>query len=752
MKKPSPKQPLNRGLIIAVALVFTPLPAAIAMPQEVDQPIDSAKQPAPAQPAVHFNFENHLLSILTKAGCNSGACHGAAVGRGGFRLSLYGQRPEDDYIAIARELLGRRIQVDQPEQSLLLRKAGEFIEHGGGLRLDPSGDDWQACVDWIAAGAQRQPESSKKMQAIHCEPSSLTLPLLERSAQPLQVIATFDDGSVADFTQWSIFAPQDPTAVEIDSHNIVHALRSGRHPVTIRVRNLVTTLEIIVPYDNTATKNTATAAFANQPPSTDDRRLDIDAAIEAQLQRLNLKPVDRVSDDLLLRRLTLDLTGRIPSDSQRQSFAQINSPEERAQFIDDLLHSEAAVDYWTYFLYQQLEGPNLARRGSSSERNEQFHAYLRRCVEEEKTMTDLYAELLTASGTMVDHPAVGFYLMVNDAREQTELFARSMLGVQMQCANCHDHPLDHWSQDHYHGLAALFAGVRRSDAVRYQAGATNIHPATSRPAQALLPSGQMVDTQEDPRPLLAHWLQSTGRREVARQWVNRVWKHLLGTGIVDPVDDLRVTNPAINAQLLEILTDYWLDHDEDWRALVRMIVTSDVYARGNINSNHAIDQNSAALSQHYAARQPKPLSQEVLLDAWHDVLSPSTGAKNRAITVAFANPTIATTDADPCTMDSARCDVRFDETISSRLDLIVGPALNSLLTAEDSQLTQWLRQGDLTETELLQAIVVRCWSQQPSAVTLEQWTEQWNAAKDRRQWLEDFVWSLLTSPQFLYNR
>ncbi|HEY8504655.1 MAG TPA: DUF1549 domain-containing protein, partial [Gemmataceae bacterium] len=395
--------------------------------------------------APDVDFDTDVIPVLTRAGCNAGACHGAAAGRGGFRLSLFGSDPEFDHRSIVRELEGRRVNLASPDESLLLLKPTSAVRHGGGARLDLEGEGADLLRRWIASGAARA--KARRLLDLRVSPE---VHVADRpgGSVPLRATARFDDGSSRDVTRWTVFTPEDPSAVAIDGRTATaQLLRRGRHVIVARYLDRVVPVQVIVPLSDRPVDLTR-----------EPRRNFIDGHILELLTKLRL-PVSPPADDAtFLRRVTLDLTGRLPTPEQVFAFAGDGRPDKRDRLIDRLLASEEFNDYWTYRLAGLLRIRSGAHDGTGVRT---YHRWLREQVASGAPYDRIARELLTAEG---DAHAVGpanFYRTTGDARQQAEFVSELFLGSRLRCANCHNHPLDRWTQDDYHGLAAVFARVER---------------------------------------------------------------------------------------------------------------------------------------------------------------------------------------------------------------------------------------------------------------------------------------------------
>lgn len=666
------------------------------------------------------DFDTDVMPVLTRSGCNVGACHGAAAGRGEFFLSLYGSRPQADFEQITRSLGGRRIRRGQPSESLLLRKATEQISHEGGARIEYDSADHQTLIRWIAQGARR--DGVRRLTDFRLRAGRRRLDVGESTQ--LQATAQFDDGLERDVNRWTIFQADDPSAVALaDGRATVQ--RPGRHVLSGRYLDQVVTLELIVPYPDP--KGGQTLADAGP----------VDRWIEARLSELNLPAQARAPDAVLLRRLFLDLTGRLPTEQDRQAFLQDPAGTRVEQLIARLTapadEAPAAFDrYWAYVLAQQLQAAAVGRGQAS---RESYYHWLEDALRRNVGYDTLAAALLTASGP-ADVPQTGFYRTVRGPNATTELVSRAFLGVRLQCANCHDHPLDRWTQEDYHGLAAVFAGLRVGESISVGQGSV-INPATGDPAVPQVPGGAALPGGDDLRTPLAFWLASRDNPLFARAFVNRVWARLMGRGLVEPIDDLRDTNPATHPELLQWLAEDFAAHDFQIRHLVRTICRSRAYQRAAFPAATPLVQRPF-----YGGALHKKMSPEVFADAVAQVVKfdapgqvsyaglAARGGDNQAMVVCQGpeceSLSVATSD------------------LAVQLDLVNGATINGRLAG--GALLSELQ--DASDELCVQTVYRRALNRFPQPVEAAFWQEQL-AADDRAAVLQDFLWSVLTSQEFL---
>lgn len=675
--------------------------------------------------AEEISFRDQVIPILTKAGCNSGACHGAAVGRGTFRLSLYGQNPEQDWQSLARELGGKRINRSSPADSLLLRKASETIEHGGGERLPVGSRLYNELSDWVAQGAKREPATAdiNSSGSLLLEPNQLEI-LSGGPAIPLRVWYVQDDGKRVDVSSYAIVTPLDVDAVRVIENPLsLVPLRRGRHVVLARVGSRLTTGEYFVLGEASSTAPPLSTPLEPAPSKSIGTvpRSFIDIEIEAIQHKMGLLPGPMIDDLTFLRRATLDLCGRIPTPEECNAFLTDHSPAKRVAAVDQLLTSDDWLDYWSHRWLDMLQATPDSSSPSTS--RDHYREFIRHQLANDRAVPQILVELVLAEGTPEENGAVGFYLSRKDGRGQAELFSEAVMGVRLRCANCHDHPFDHWTQDDYHGLAALFAGIQRAPDVRWRPGATNTHPVTGLPAIGRTPDGEHVDTSFDPRPKLAAYINRHTHATIAVAWANRGWKWFLGRGLMEPEDDLRVTNPPTHPELLRSLVQHWEQDGYTWKGLMRMIVLSDAYAREVqlLAESNSLEETTLAYRL-YATQQPRKLPTYVLEKCFTQVLEQP---------ILLLQP----------------------DTLEGRISYIAGEEINRALNSGANPVTHWVQQlhNNVSPDAIVDAIYLRVYSRKPSIAELSFWLDELRDPQDRRPVLEDMIWSLLASQEFLTN-
>ena len=691
-------------------------------------------------PAARVDFSNDLIPVFTKAGCNAASCHGAAIGRGGFKLSLYGGNPAADYEAIVRQVEGRRVNLARPEQSLIVLKPTKQIAHRGGRRLVDGKEGAELLLRWIRQGAGLI--NSRSLDRVEISPERH---VAEKPGASIQLRATafFSDGSKQDVTRWTVFTAEDPSAVKIDSESAAaKLLRRGRQIVIARYLDRVTPIELIVPLSSSKPD------LAAEP-----RRGFIDREILEALSTLRLAPSPAADDATFLRRVTLDLSGRLPNTAAVRAFLARKDPKKRRAVIDRLLASEEFSEYWALQLAKLLRiNPGQQNRQGTLK----YHQWLHQQVGENTGYDKLARTVILATGDSHKVGPANFYRTVKGPRKQAEFMSEVFMGSRLRCANCHNHPLDRWTQDDYHGLAAIFARIEGEQVVKVKASGEVIHPRTLEKALQRIPGEAFLGADiVDGRGQLANWLTDPGNPYFARAIVNRLWKALMGRGLVEPADDFRATNPPTHPALLSSLADDFVKNGYDLRHTLRTIALSAAYSR----SSKATEENKADGSFYsHALRQA--LEPEVLADAISDVLgvAGSYGEEpkgTRAVTLVDPKTrSVALDILGRCSREES-CESPAGSTggLQRKLHFFNGALLNARIAAPGSRLDKLITAGQ-PPLSIVEQFYLAALGRHPAAAESAFWKEQFgdNVPADRqRELLEDFVWSLLVCNEFVSN-
>jgi hypothetical protein len=684
----------------------------------------------------HFDFRTRILPILTKAGCNAGKCHGAAVGQGGFKLSLLGFDPWEDYLRITHERSGRRLDLHRPAESLFLRKAADQLDHDGGRRLKPDADSYRAVTEWIRRGANF---GSPELRVVRMKvaPTEILLSHAGATAQ-LCVTAELSDGTQEDVSALALYSTNDEAVAEVNERGRVTVRDAGVTSIMVRYSGQVLAVRVVLP-------------FSNQPVQAGDfvPRNFVDEAVLAELMRLRLPPSPLSDDAEFVRRIYLDLIGRLPSAGEVRAFlAEQASTAKRSRLIAELIAREEFVDFWTlrFADWLMISGKHGGARATN-----RYHAWVREQIARNRPLDAMVRDLLLAKGNLAENGPANFYTLANDPRDQAEYVSSLFLGTAIGCARCHAHPADRWTQEDYYAFAAYFARVTQQDGdVRISARGDLFHPKTQK-AVVPHPLGASSASQTelpDPRIPLADWLASGGNSMFSRNLVNRIWKHLLGRGLVEPVDDVRPTNPATNPALLEALASRFVKNGYDLRWLVREIAESRTYQL----TSRTMPANRRD-AQFFSHALVKPLSAQSFVDAVAQV----TGIPDefRGYPLGTRAVQLVGTQTPSHALDVlGRCSrERSCETgnaaggggLAQALHLINGTTINEKLHRAAATL---LEDQTASRGLLAEEIYLRALARLPTADESAQWEPLLANGADA---VEDLLWVLLNSREFCFN-
>ncbi len=713
------------------------------------------------------SFRNDVLPVLSKANCNGGGCHGALAGKGGFKLSLFGYNPEADYLALTRESRGRRIDLAQPGASLFLTKPTTALKHKGGKRIAVDSDDYRILAAWIAEGAPGPRPDEAQMTHLTITPAESTV----QQGQSLKLVvrARFSDGQERDVTRWAKFTSTDETVATVEANGHVTVLGPGAGAITAWYSSRIVIARLTSPYSN----NLPAAVFARAP-----RANLIDDLVLAQLERLNLKPSPPARDATFVRRATLDTIGRLPTPEEVNAFVTNAAPDKHARLADRLLNTPEFVDYWAYKWSDLLlvSGAKLRPAAVKS-----YYGWIRQRVAENTPWDKLVREVVTARGSSLEDGESNFYAVHQDPESMAENVSQAFLSLSIGCARCHNHPLEKWTNDQYYQFANLFARVRAKgwggdsrsgDGQRtlyVESHGDLLQPRTGQPQPPAPLDAPAIPAENtrDRREVLADWLTAPENPYFSRAIVNRVWASFLGVGLVESVDDLRVSNPASNEQLFAALAASTVEQRYDLRALMRLILTSQTYRR----SSEPLAENRED-RRHYSRFFPRRLSAEVLSDAIADItavrdkyteLALNDGSTEKVSL--YTNTTRAVQLYDSKVKNyflktfgrnereiTCECERSNQPSLVQVLHLSNGGTINDKLASTNGRLAKILATNPPPE-QLLREAWLLCLGRPPSVKELEQFGPMLREASagEQRLIVEDIFWSLLTSREFLFQ-
>ena len=689
--------------------------------------------------ASELGFERDILPAITKLGCNSAACHGSAAGRGGFRLSLFGAQPSVDYEAIVYGEAGRRLQLTRPADSLLLKKPTQSIDHEGGFHFDVESRIWQQWRDWIARGAPYgAPDRLDRIEVVPPGLVGSTVPLVA----PLKVWGITTAGERRDVTEWAEFLSADPSRLSVSETGHVTVRNRGESTLTVRFAGHFANVPLTIPF---------------QPPANSTEPLHnlIDTPVKRKLETLGLDWPSVETSSRRLRRLYHDLIGRNPTEFEQKEFEENARPDRWEQCVDKLLASEELNRYWAH---QWSKWFRLASPDQEPEVAKQTRSWLQQNLALQSDWQTMISHQLLAKGDSHQLGQVGFYRSTRDPRLQAERFSEIMMGARLRCANCHDHPLDQWTQNDYHGLAAIFAKLRYGRVIEELPRGRVIHPVTSQPAIPQIPGRPETASKDLTRHDLTEWLFTEGRETLGRHYVNRVWHSMTGYGIVLPLDDWRMTNPPTHPELIKTLISQ-LERDE-WqlRPLLRRIASSRTYQSSAFAGKPEQD-HSAVLQRYLATQRPRPMSPEVLLDSVVDFFGIPEDVEaepgiQRTIELRQSGSTTESLSLLGRCTSADRCQtVENPQSLDLRAALhwINGKVINQRLDDSSGWLrSQWDRRR--ATVFLIESIYRRILCRVPREAETRFWLSELASVQGeeaRWQLLQDLTWSLMSSPEFL---
>ncbi len=702
-----------------------------------------------------ISFINHIGPILSKAGCNAGACHGAQYGKGGFKLSLFGFDSETDWETITKLAEGRRLVRTQPEKSLLLLKPSMGVTHGGGQRFANNSIEYRTLWDWVALGAPGPREDECILTSLEVFPRERVMQApkndKDRVEEQLLVKATYSDGSSADVTRLARFNSNDPTVAELSSdgpNGLVKVLTSGETAIMVRYGTQVGVCKLLVPYEN-GLKDYPKLATNNY----------VDELINTKLKKMNLTPSELADDNTLVRRLFIDMLGTLPTPEEVTAFVNDRTTDKRAKLIDALMERPEFVDFWTMKWSDILR---VNRNFTQEKGMWAFHNWIKQSLALNKPYDQMAREVLLGQGSSYEYGPANFYRISSTQEERAENTVQLFLGIRVQCARCHNHPFEKWLQNDYHSMAAFFSrlatkpGEQANEQLIFiKNSGEHTNPRTKRTMVPKALAGPFFDgltAEQDRRAKLAEWMTAPENTMFSQAVVNRYWKHFMGRGIVDPPDDMRVTNPPVNAELLERLAKDFVEHKFDLRHVVRVIANSRSYQSSSMpNATNAKDEKQ--FSRYYIKR----LSAETLLDAIGTATeAPEKFAGLPAGTRAIQLPDsrVASYFLDvfgrPAREITCECERSDEANMAQALHLINSPSIQQKLSAATGRVERLVK-ANKKDREAVEEMYLATLCRLPEPVELEDAVDQIRSSANRKEGVEDLLWALINSREFIFN-
>lgn len=700
--------------------------------------------------AAHVSFLHDVVPILTREGCNSGACHGTPSGKNGFRLSLRGYDQALDYQSLTRDAEGRRINRLQPDASLLLLKASGQMPHGGGRRFDPRSSHYEILRRWIAQGADDDFSHASRLMKLEVIPKQQIL-IDPKTDLQLRVQARFSDGSIRDVTDLARFSLNDEAVAQITPEGKVERLAKGEVAISAEYMSQMATVSVIF----------GNQGFTWKPPPENNA---VDHHVFLKLKLLQIEPSELAEDEEFLRRAFLDALGKLPTPEEATRFLADHDSGKRDKLIDALLDRPEFTDWWAMKWADRL-GCNQRFVGKIGA--VKYHEWIRQAILDNMPEDELARRILTAGGGNYGYPPAGFYRRLRDPLVRAEEVAQLFLGVRLQCARCHNHPGERWTQDDYYGLAAFFARLKyrngpffieiydKEETVFPTRQGEVVQPRTGQtvPPKFLGDSVPSIPPQVDRREILARWLTSPENAFFARAAVNRIWFHLFGRGIVEPVDDFRSTNPPSHEELLSFLADDFIKHGFDRKYFIRTIMKSRTYQLSSrTNASNAADD------KYFSHAQVRLLGAEQLLDA----IVSATGMAEKFPGWPLGTPAVALADGEyqhpflsafgrPARAMACECERGSDTTLTQALQLVGGRVVQDKIQNERGRVAQLMASGRKS-AEIIDELFLATLTRHASPEEEKDLVARLDAAgPNRRQAIEDVLWALINHKEFLFQ-
>lgn len=718
----------------------------------------------PAVRPVYFNTD--VVPLLTRLGCNSGGCHGKASGQNGFRLSLLGFEPGLDYDALVHESRGRRIFPAAPRQSLLLLKATGTLPHGGGKRLEVGSDDYQTILRWLENGAPPPAPADPVLERITVTPDRRVFTAESRHA-PLRITAHFSGGTLRDVTRQAVYQSNEPDLAEVSDSGLIQVKnRSGLFAVMVRYADQLAVFHGTVPHTQTGPANRAVLERLEKI----NPRSQIDRHLVAQWKRLGLAPSAVADDGEFVRRASLDICGTLPTPDEVTAYVTDSRPDKRARLIDRLLERP---EYASFFALKWGDILRNRGRGYSTSRQRPgtalFAGWIRDSLAANLPYDRFAAEILTAAGSQETSPPTVWYRTVRTNQDYVESVAQAFLGMRIQCAQCHHHPAERWSQADYYHLAAVFARVGRkggfadaevptSETIYLADEGEVVHPRTGQVMRPRPPGGPefKLGRYDDPRRSLARWMTAPDNPYFARTMANRMWGHFLGRGIIHPIDDARSTNPPSNPELLDALTREFVARNYDVRHLIRTICNSAAYGLSSV-PNETNQEDVQSFARYY----PRRLSAEVLLDGLGQVLEAPTRFKSvggdfppQTRAIDLPDEAVPSQFLDmfgrPARNSACECERVDAPALGQTLALVSSAEIQTKLTSPTGYVTR-LAGNRKSHPDNVQDIFVRVFARPPRPREQATAVKFLESQSDRKEAYGSLLWSLLATNEFLFN-
>ncbi|MBP85596.1 MAG: cell surface protein [Planctomycetaceae bacterium] len=708
----------------------------------------SVKVPVEVQRATEdppISFKLDVMPVFMKSGCNTGSCHGAASGKDGFRLSLFGFDSNGDHHRLTREMPGRRINLAIPEASLLMEKTNGVVPHTGGKRYDMDSEYADTLLRWLRVGAPQDQGEVPKVVAVEIYPKGAVLDG-EGATQQINVRAKYSDGTDRDVTSMAYFLSNNDNSAPIEQNGVVTAAKRGESFIMARFETYTVGTHFIVLPKGLDFKWNEVAANNY-----------VDELMYDKFQKLRIQPSELCTDEEFMRRVYLDVVGVLPSVEQYHAFLNDADPKKRDNLVDNLLGRKEFVEMWVMKWAELLQVRTT--RSIAYKPMLRYYNWIQERIASNMPMDQLVQELLGASGGTFENAATNYYQMEGDPKKVAENVAQVFMGMRIQCAQCHNHPLDRWTMDDYYSFAAFFSQIGRKsgedprEQIIFNSGGGEVtHPVGGRRMAPKFLGGEVPDVAgKDRRVVMANWLASPENPYFAKNLANIVWNHFLGQGIINEVDDVRVSNPPVNAELIDALGQKFTGYKYDFKKLVRDICTSRTYQLST-----ATNDTNATDTKNFSHASLRRIRAEILLD----LISQVTDTKNkfgglplgaRAVQIANGNTStyFLTTFGRAQRATVCACEVKVEPNLSQALHLLNGDTLQSKV-GQGNLIGKRLEEKVAPE-QIVEELYIRCLTRRPTEKEKNELNAVLAKVEDKKQVLEDVFWALLNAREFVFN-
>ena len=691
-----------------------------------------------------ISFQLDVMPVFMRSGCNTGSCHGAARGKDGFRLSLFGFDPQGDYYRLTREIGVRRINLASPKDSLLIEKTIGAVPHTGGKRFDAGSEYHTTLMRWLEAGAPNDAAPTPAVVDVDLYPPQAVLEG-EGATQQYIARARYADGTDRDITSLATFMTNNDNSAPITPDGLVTAAARGEAFIMARFETHTVGNQVLV----------LPKGLMYAPPAVTGNY--VDELVGAKLNKLRMLPSGLCTDEQFLRRATLDITGLLPTEEEYAAFMADADPAKRSKLVDRLLERKEFSEIWAMKWAELLM---IKTTNQVSAKSAFLYAsWLTDKIAQNVPLDQMVQELLSANGGTFKNPPTNYYQIERDTLKTAENVAQVFMGIRTQCAQCHNHPFDRWTMDDYYSFAAFFSQIGRKQSEDYReiivfnsGGGEVAHPVGGRQMKPKFLGGPAPDTAgKDRREILAKWLTSTDNPYFATSVANRVWAHFFGKGIVEPVDDIRVSNPASNPELFKRLGDKLVEYKYDFKQLVRDICNSQAYQR-------TTERNESNLTdeRNFAHGNVRRIPAEMLLDCISQVAGPQdkfAGLPQGSRAVQIANG--ATSNYFLTTFGRAprdtvcACEAKTEPTLSQALHMLNGNTIQGKIQA-GGLVAKWLKEGQ-TPPQVIERLYIRSLSRKPLPEEMDRLMAVVGQAENPQAGLEDVFWAVLNSREFIFN-